>query len=96
MKKIISYLGFARKSNNLIMGQTPLKYCNKQLFLVMVCNTSSENLKNLANNIANKHKCKLVIPTNKLSDLVNMDNIKIVGLTDYNLSEAIIKNLNSN
>ena len=61
MKKIISYLGFARKSNNMITGQTPLKHCSKQLYLIMVCNTASDNLKNMAKNLAIKHKCNYVV-----------------------------------
>ena len=93
MKKIISYLGFARKSNNMITGQTPLKHCNKQLYLIMVCNTASDNLKNLAKNLANKHDCEFVILNTNLSSLINMEDIKIIGLTDLNLSEAIINEL---
>ncbi len=91
MKKIISYLGFARKSNNMITGQTPLKYCNKKLYLILVCNTASENLKNLAKNIANKNDCKVIITSETLSNITNIQDIKIIGLTDYNLSKAIIE-----
>lgn len=92
MKKIISYLGFAKKSNNMVLGQTPLKYCTKKLYLIMVCNTASENLKNLANNIAKKHDCSVIVTSEPLSNLINVNDIKIIGLTDINLSEAIINN----
>lgn len=92
MKKIISYLGFARKSNNCIMGQTALKKCNKQLNLLLVCSSASENLKNLARNLANKNNCEWVT-LEDLSKLLNYDDIKIVGLTDENLSNAIINEI---
>lgn len=92
MNKIISYLGFAQKSNNCIIGQTALKKTKKQLYLIMVCKTASENLKNLAKNLANKHNCKFIISKVELKDLIKFDDIKILGLTDENLSKAIIDN----
>lgn len=92
MNKIVSYLGFARKSNNCIMGQTALKKSTKQIYLIIVCNSASENLKNLAKNLADKHKCEFIISKIELSNLVNYDDIKIIGLTDENLSKAIINN----
>ena len=91
MNKIISYLGFAQKSNNLITGQTALKKNKKQLFLIMVCSTASENLKNLAQNLANKHGCECIILKTELKNLINFEDIKILGLPEENLSKAIIK-----
>ncbi len=92
MNRIISYLGFAQKSNNCIMGQTALKKSKKQLYLIMVCNSASENLKNLAKNLANKHNCEFIISKVELEELIKFDDIKILGLTDENLSKAIINN----
>ena len=91
MKKIVSYLGFAQKSNSCIMGQTALKKTVKKLYLVLVCNTASENLKDLAKNLAVKHNCEYIISKVDLTELINFENIKIVGITDENLSKAIIK-----
>ena len=90
LNKVVSYLGFAQKSNNCIVGQTALKKNYKQLHLVIVCTSASDNLKDLAINLANKHQCKYLILAN-LSDLLNLKDIKIVGLTDFNLSNAIIQ-----
>jgi len=92
MKKIISYLGFAQKSNNCIMGQTALKKTTKQIHLIIVCNSASENLKDLAKNIANKHKCQIIISNIELENLINFKDIKIIGLTDENLSKGIMDN----
>ena len=92
MNKIISYLGFAKKSNNCVTGQTALKKCQKKLYLVLVCDTASENLKNLAKNLGNKHNCQTIISKVELSTLINQIDIKIVGITDENLSKAIIEN----
>jgi len=92
MNKIISYIGFANKSNNLVVGQTPIKRCTKQLHLILVCNSASDNLKNLAKNTAIKHDCEVIITKPNLSELANLKDIKIIGLTDENLSKAIIEN----
>ena len=92
MNKIISYLGFAQKSNNCITGQTALKKCTKQLYLIIVCNTASDNLKDLAKNIATKHNCNFIITNVELTKLLNKKDIKIVGIADENLSIAIMNN----
>ena len=92
MNKIISYIGFANKSNALIAGQTPLKRTKKTLHLILVCSSGSENLKNLAKNLSVKHNCQYLITSNNLEDLTNIKDIKIVGITDENLSKAIIEN----
>ena len=96
MKKIISYLGFARKSNNIIIGQSILKTNKKPVYLIMVCNTASANLKDLARNIADRHKCNVIITAPLLSELTNLDNVKIIGITDANLSQAIISSYQEN
>ena len=92
MNKIISYLGFAVRSNNIIAGQTPLKRTKKQLYVVLVCNTGSENLKNLAKNLAAKHNCQFIITRESLENLTKIKDIKIVGITDENLSNGILQN----
>lgn len=92
MNKIISYIGFAIKSNNYVAGQTALKHSTKSFHLIIVCNTASENLKNLAKNLAEKNKCDMIISQVELESLTNIKDIKIIGLTDENLSKAIIQN----
>ena len=93
MNKIISYLGFAQKSNNCVSGQTALRKSNKHFSLIIVCETASANLKNLAKNLANKHTCEYVV-LNNLDELLHLKDIKIVGLTEENLSKAILSELN--
>lgn len=92
MNKIISYIGFAIKSNKYVAGQTALKHSTKNFHLILVCNTASENLKNLAKNLAEKNKCDIIISQEKLESLSNIKDVKIMGLTDENLSKAIIQN----
>ena len=73
MNKIISYIGFARRSNNLVAGQSSLKHNYKDKFyVILVCNTASENLKNLAKNIANKNECEVITTKIELEKLTNI------------------------
>lgn len=95
MNKIISYIGFAVRSGQFIAGQTPLKHSKKEIHLVLVCNTASDNLKDLAHNIANKFNCPCIITKPELSTLTKMENIKIFGITDFNLANAITLNKES-
>ena len=95
MNKIISYIGFAQKSNNLIAGQTPLKRTKKQLYVILVCNTGSDNLKNLAKNLSVKHRCKWFITDQNLETLTNVKDIKIIGVTDENLANGIVNHFSN-
>lgn len=90
--KIVTFIGFAIKSNNLIAGQTPLKRTKQKLHLVLVCNTGSDNLKNLAKNLGVKHSCSVIVTNTPLEQLSNIKDVKIVGITDENLAKAIIMN----
>ena len=85
-------MGFAKKSHSCITGQTALKKNKKQLYVVLTDDSASENLKNLAKNLGNKHNCQTIISKVELSTLINQIDIKIVGITDENLSKAIIEN----
>lgn len=92
MHKIISYLGFAKKSNNLIVGQSPIKRTERNLYLIIVDKTASENLINLAKNVANKHGCAYIQINKQLNELINIRDVKIAGVTDENLAKAIMEN----
>lgn len=92
MKKIVSYIGFAKKSNNLLVGQSQIKHTKKTIYVILVCNTASDNLKNLAKNVAVKHNCEYITTKINLEELTNLKDIKIVALTDESLSNAIITN----
>ena len=91
MNKIISYIGFAIKAKKIIIGQGKLKTTLQKIYLILVSKTASKNLKDLAQNVANKHNCQLIITNCELSTLTNLNDIKIIGITDENLANAILK-----
>ncbi len=95
MNKIISYIGFAIKSNKVVLGQGQLKHYKGQINLILVSGDSSDNLIDLAKNISNKHNCNYIVTKQPLENLTNIQNLKIIGITDPNLSNAIILNKES-
>lgn len=92
MNKIVSYIGFAKKSKKLLSGQTHLKHTKETLHLILVCSLATDNLKNLAKNLALKNNCSYIVTKQPLEELTKLPSIKIVAITDENLSKAIINN----
>lgn len=92
MGKIFSYLGFAKKSNSLKIGQSQIKRCTQKIYLVLVCPTAGDNLKNLAHNVSKRHNCQVVETKIKLEELSNIPDVKILAVLDENLAKAIEKN----
>jgi len=90
MKKISSYVGFAIKSRNVLVGQSIIKQNKtKQIYCIILCSSASENLINLAQNVATKQNCKIITVDN-LEEITHKDGIKIIAITDENLGNAII------
>ena len=91
MQKISSYIGFAIKARKVVFGQSMVKHTSKQLHLVLVSDSASENLKDLAKLSASKHGCEM-LEINDLENLTHKKDIKIIGLLDESLAKAIINN----
>lgn len=92
MNKIKTYIGFAIKAKKLISGQSLIKHTKEKLYLILVCSTASENLVNLAENVANKNQCEVIVSKVLLESVSNIKDIKILGITDESLAKAIINN----
>lgn len=96
MNKLIkTYIGFSIKSSQIIIGQDRIKASKNKIELIIYCKTASENLINLANNQAIKHKCKCIMLDDLLENYTNKQGCKIVGLTNRSLVEAILKQLDN-
>lgn len=92
MNKIISYIGFAIKSKQIIIGQSHLRNATTDIKLIMLCHTATDNLKKLAKNLSIKHNCEIIETKQPLEELTNLKEVKIIGITNENLSKAIIDN----
>ena len=92
MNKLIrTYIGFSLRSRAVVIGQDRLKASKDKIHLIIYCNTASQNLKDLAIRLAQKHKCKTFSLDENLETYTNLEGCKIIGLTNSSLAEAIIK-----
>ena len=92
MNKLIkTYLGFSIKSKSIVIGQDRLKDCKEKVYLLIYCETSSTNLKDLVSRLASKFNCKAVKLDDKLEQYTNIQGCKVLGLTNKSLADAIIK-----
>ena len=90
--KIGAYIGFAVKSGKCKTGENTLATV-KGARLVIVCKTASFNAVDKARSYAKKFRCPLYQTKEKpLYDYVFKPNVKVMAITDGNLSEAIIGN----
>ena len=90
MKKIVSYLGFAIKSNKIVYGQDNLEKYHKKMYLILVCHTAKEKMIDFAKAKAKDLGCKLAMTNDDLSILISRDNCKILGITNESLSSAVL------
>ena len=91
ISKIKTYLGFAIKSGKIIFGYDNLLIAKNNPYLVLSCSTLNEKMNTKVNTFCNNRKIKCVnLLEVKLSDLIQRDNCKVVGIKDENLSNAIL------
>ena len=95
--KIGSYIGFAIKARNVLFGQYTIENYKKHVYLLIVCESAKKNTIKSALNLKEKFNAPLI--TTKgilLDDVVYKQNCKIIAITNKNLADAILKNLNEN
>ncbi len=91
---IPTYLGFAKKSNQIVYGIDNLAFTKKKIELVLVCATISEKSYKNVQFLATKNKWPhAYLHSVKLDDVLFTKNCKIVGLTNASLAQAIIKEI---
>ena len=93
--KLKSYLGFSIKSNKIIFGIDNLESTKKNVRLVICCNTLADNSFKKLCNLCYRRDWKLVQLTNStISELIQRENCRILGILDSNLANAIEKQEN--
>ncbi|MBR2967232.1 MAG: hypothetical protein IKC35_00455 [Clostridia bacterium] len=89
--KIATLIGFAVKANKLIYGLDTLEEGNKKRYLIVCCHTLSERAFSTAKFIAKRDGVPiLVTKTRKLEDIVYKRNCKVIGISNKQMSDAII------
>lgn len=95
--KIGSFIGFAIKAKDIVFGLYSIENYKKKIHLLIVCESSKKNTIKNAVNFKNKFNAPLI--TTKgilLEDVVFKKNCKIIAITNKNLADAILNNLNEN
>ena len=94
--KIETYLGFAVKSGNIILGIDSIEYTKKRIYCIIICNTASKNLEKDVFKISDKHRVPIVrVSQGTLGDVLYKENCKVAAITDKQLSKAILENIDS-
>ena len=92
--KLFSYFGFAIKSGNLRTGFNTVGTLKKEVYLIAICPSCSDNARKEAKKYAAKYGCPLIESVSlKLGDYVGKENCKIVAVTERQLAEAIFGNI---
>lgn len=95
VNKIQSYLGFAKKSKAIVFGLDNLEKYNKNIYLILYVKQLSENSLNKLNKLVNEKKWKMGVLINQsIDELLYVDNCKVIGITNENLADAILKSNN--
>ncbi len=88
--KIKTYLGFAVKSREFILGVDDI-IKSKSVKVILVTDELSENTLKKLNDFANNKEIKIIVISSAIiNELFGEKNIKALGVTNKNLADAII------
>ena len=90
--KAETFIGFAVRAGKFRSGANTLSTL-KKAYLILVCNTASENTVKLAKKYAEKYRAKVLLSTERaLSNISHKEGIKIAAITDFSLANAVMEN----
>ena len=96
MQRIKTYIGFAIRSNHIIKGLDDITKSRKKIYVIVLTDGLMQNsIDKLDKFLENKDIKKILVNSQVFSDL-NIDGVKVLGITDKNLADAIIKHNNIN
>ncbi len=93
--KFETFIGFAIRKRALITGLNSVESL-KRAYLILVCESASENTKKQALDFARKFNCEAVLCKIPLEDITGKLNCKIAAVTDKNLAVAAVNNSDEN
>lgn len=88
-EKLIAYLGFALKSNNLVFGVDNIEAKSKKVVMIIFDDSLSDNSSNKLHNIATRNNISIYNTDKTLDELLNKNNCKAIGITSKDLATAI-------
>ncbi len=93
--KINSYIQFAVRANKVVWGLDMIKTSKQIPFIILYDKSLGANSKKQLDRYSQENEVRLVeLDENYLNNLLKRQNVKLIGLLDESLSNAIIDNLN--
>ena len=91
--KVETLLGFAMRAGKVVFGTDSIERYHKRMYLILMCGTLAENSRSKILNAYGKVP-KVISRTAKLSDITHRQGVKALAVTDRQMAEAIINNMN--
>ena len=89
--KAESYIGFCIRAGKLTCGFNAVAAQRKDVFLLLLCETASENAPKQAPALKKKITCGIILDRGTpLEDVVGKPNCKLAAVRDKNLAKAIL------
>ena len=89
IKKIQSYIGFAKRSRNILLGVDDIIKSKNTKLIIISKNISDSSLKKIQEFANSKSIDNFVIDGEKFFEILQMENVKALGILDANLASAI-------
>lgn len=95
--KAESYIGFCIKSGNLTCGFNAIALQKKNVCLLILCASASENARAEALKLKRKFNCDMLITCGKtLEEITGKPNAKLAAVRDAGLAKAILSSGDEN
>lgn len=88
--KAQTFIGFAVRTGKFRIGVNAIKTV-KKAYLLIICNSASENTLKEGKKLAKKLNCKLLLlKEGLLEDLTNKPNAKLMAIENLDIAKALI------
>ena len=95
--KAENYIGFCIRAGKLTYGFNAIEQQKKDVFLLLLCNSASDNAKKSALKLKNKFSCDILLLRGKtLEEIVGRENCKLAAVRGRNLAKAILSATDEN
>ena len=94
--KIVAYLGFCIRSGKISFGVDAIEERKKDVYLILIDDTLSENSKKNVFQAKEKFSCPLIeTASGELGKMLSKITVKAVGIREKNLAAAILQEAKS-
>lgn len=91
MQRIMTYIGFAVKSNHIVKGIDEILKTRKRISLIVISNELKGNSKEKIDSYSQNKNIPVKEIENEIFTSLNLIGVKVLGITDPNLAKALLK-----